>query len=76
MVGSGIYSTTVDREVECANTEWCDFVGSVEVYVDDRKVGTWTCPQCSSEHELDFNEMYGPDPDEAYDRMRDERGED
>lgn len=72
MRGSGIYSDETTLDVWCRNNE-CDFEGEVEVSVDDDKQGHWTCTKCGTEQELDLAEHFGPDPDDAYDRARDER---
>lgn len=71
MYGSGIYGDVVSLELECTD---CDFEGTVDVVTDDwGHVGTWSCPDCKHDQEVDLRDYYGPDPDDAYDRMRDER---
>lgn len=65
--GSGQDSSDCTESGECV----CGYSGSVEVVIDDNKIGHWTCPACGQESEMDW--LFEPDPDDAYDRMRDER---
>lgn len=56
---------------EVGNCADCNFDGTVTVTIDDRGIGHWNCPSCGEEGEMDW--LNEPDPDDAYDRMRDER---
>lgn len=72
MRGSGIYTQVVVMNLLCETVDDCGFYGDVDVTVDDGGLGYWTCPDCGTEHEIEMGDLE-PDPDEAYDRMRDER---
>ena len=50
----------------------CEFEGEVDATLHDT-VARWDCPVCGQENETDVDD--GPDEDDAYDRMRDERME-
>ena len=71
MRGSGIYSADFTMDVSCQDE--CKWFGVGDVQVNDWGTGTWVCPECLTEHEIEIEIEDGPDPDEAYDRMRDER---
>lgn len=82
MRGSGIYTTETTMQVQCGvdlnalgildEVAYCAFSGEVDVTINDGGfLGYWTCPQCDFSHEMELDD--GPDPDDAYDRMREER---
>lgn len=78
MRGSGIYEREETRFVDCGayvpeTGEHCEFSGDVDVHIDDWNQAAWDCPDCGTQHEMEPPE---PDPDEAYERMRDAQMED
>ena len=70
-------------EVECRGECWCagcrdageprpcGFEGEVDAEVDGSRL-VWECPACGTEQVEDTEDRFGPDPDEAYERQRDE----
>ena len=65
LMGSGIYSYQKAMVVTCRG---CDEEQYVDVDVSDWGVMTWEC-DCGERNEI----CTEPDPDEAYERWRDER---
>ena len=65
LMGCGYYSYRKAMVVTCRG---CDEEQYVDVDVDDWGVMTWRC-DCGEDNEIDTE----PDPDEAYDRWRDEQ---
>ena len=50
MRGSGEDSYT---RVQTVGGEQCDWSGEEDVHVDDHGQGTWTCPECDTEQEVE-----------------------
>lgn len=48
------------------NESPCDFSGQVTL-VHDGLTGDWDCPKCETNHTVDLEAEYGPDPDAAWD---------
>ena len=66
MMGSGIYADSTDIDgLVCGgatydadeNETLCTFEGEAEVFFDDWKRGTWTCPKCESDNDYDLPEV-------------------
>ena len=49
----------------------CGFEGEVDARPERGRL-VWECPWCSTVHEDDTGDHLSPDPDEAYERQRDE----
>lgn len=59
MRGSGIYAEDIIVTLLCPS---CQHYGPTDVYVDDFRNGTATCPKCSTE----FTPDYDDEPDYRY----------
>lgn len=71
MRGSGIYTDVVPMTVTCSD---CDWEGEADVTINDwGTTGSWQCPECLHDNEADLGDLGGPDPDDARDRMMDDR---
>lgn len=68
MMGSGIYAEEFEREMDCPE---CEKEVSVLFTTNDWQTEAGgQCPECG--YEFDIEVSNEPDPDEAYERMRDE----
>jgi transcription elongation factor Elf1 len=68
MMGSGIYAQEFEQEMDCPT---CEKEVCVLFTTNDWQTSAGgQCPDCG--YEFDIEVSNEPDPDEAYDRMRDE----
>ena len=68
MRGSGIYTEV--RHTPSVTCDECGWSGDMDVVWDDYDIGHFECPECSEESVIEPPE---PDPDETYERLREQR---
>lgn len=72
--GSGVFETVSTETVYCDYPDpedpdlVCGYIGLGDVYTDDWKNRTWTCPRCGALHDDGVDH---PDPDSLHEAQRD-----